>query len=194
MKRFRGIAFGVVCGLLGAGLLLLATSEPRGEPIKLIPPPTPAPILVHIAGAVNEPGVQEMPVGARVKDAIDKCGGLSDQADSNLINLALPLEDGMQIWVPAVQSDERYPPASGGSFSNHEVEPAGQLININTASKAELETLSGIGPVLAGAILQFRQENGPFEKTSDIQLVAGIGPVTYEKIKPRITVGGSSGD
>ena len=194
MKKFRGIAFGVVCGLLGAGLLLLATSEPRGEPIKLIPPPTPAPIIVHIAGAVNEPGVQQMPVGTRVKDAIEKCGGLSDQADANLVNLALPLEDGMQIWVPAVQSDEGDSSASGGTSKDQNVQPAEQLININTASQAELETLSGRGPVLAGAIVQFRQEHGPFEKTSDLQLVAGIGPVKYEKIRPSITVGGSSGD
>ena len=194
MKNFRGIAIGVVCGLLGAGLLFLATSEPRGEPIQLIPPPTPAPMIVHIAGAVNNPGVQHMPVGSRVKDAIEQCGGLSDQADANLLNLALPLEDGMQIWVPAVLSGEEVIPASGGAVKDDIVEPAGRLININTASQADLETLSGIGPVLAAAIIQFRQENGPFEKTSDIQSVPGIGPVTYEKIKPSITVSGSSGD
>jgi competence protein ComEA len=194
MKKFWGIAFGVVCGLLGAGLLLLASSQPRGEPIKLIPPPTPAPMIVHVAGAVNKPGVQSMQVGTRVKDAIEKCGGLSDQADANLINLALPLHDGMQIWVPAIQTGGRDSPASGMAIKDLDEEQAGQLININTASAVELETLSGIGPVLAGAIIQFRQENGPFVKTSDIQSVAGIGPVTYEKIKSSITVGGSSGD
>lgn len=194
MKNFRGIAIGVVCGLLGAGLLLLASSQPRGEPIRLIPPPTQAPMIVHVAGSVNKPGVQHMPAGTRVKDAIEKCGGLSDQADANLINLALPLHDGMQIWVPAVQTGEGDSPAYSGTVEDHLVVTEGQLININTASQAELETLSGIGPVLAGAIIQFRRENGPFEKTSDIQSVAGIGPATYEKIKSSITVGGSSGD
>jgi len=194
MKNIRGIAFGVVCGLLGAGLLLLATGKPRGEAIQLIPPPTPAPMIVHIAGAVNEPGVLSLPSGSRVKDAVEKAGGLADTADSSLINLAMLVSDGMQIWVPA----EQVAPTGGQEpgKTNPEQVPVhpGELININTAPQIELETLSGVGPVIAKAIIQFRLEQGPFRQIDDIQAVSGIGPVTFEKIKSFITVGGAPGD
>ena len=194
MKNFWGVAFGVVCGLLGAGVLLLAISDPRGEPIQLIPPPTPAPMIVHIAGAVNNPGVHYLPYGSRVKDAIEQSGGLTDSADSNLINLALPVNDGMQIWVPSVfvnRSSE-----VEGEHTN-QVQASDQsikLVNINTASQAELETLSGIGPEYADRIIRFRLENGPFKDVGEIQSVKGIGPVTFEKIRPYITVGGATID
>jgi competence protein ComEA len=194
MKIFWGIAFGVVCGLLGAGLLVIAVSQPRGEPIHLIPPPTPAPMIVHVAGAVNAPGVHSLPHGSRVKDAIEKSGGLAESADTDLINLAMLVEDGMQIWVPAVHVDEgresEREPTSQATGNDRST----QLININSASQAELETLTGIGPVKAQSIVQFRLENGPFKEVEDIQSVTGIGPVTFEKIQPYITVGGATSD
>ena len=150
-------------------------------------------MLVHVAGAVNEPGVHFLLYGSRVKDAIEKSGGLTDNADTNLINLAMPLNDGMQVWVPAVQVDLGW--EAGGEDSNKD--PADdhslKLININTATQAELETLTGIGPVIAKAIIRFRLENGPFKEIAEIQSVAGIGPVTFEKIQPYITVGGARG-
>ncbi|MGW8225923.1 MAG: helix-hairpin-helix domain-containing protein [Anaerolineales bacterium] len=194
MKNLWGIAFGIVCGLLGAGLLLLITGRPRGEAIQLMPPPSPAPMVIHVAGAVNNPGVHTLPQGSRVKDAVEHAGGLAEGADSSLINLAMQVKDGMQIWVPFVQENPS---------SNNEPDKVNQipvqnhpenLININTATQDELETLSGIGPVIASAIIQFRQEHGAFERISDIQAVSGIGPVVFEKIKPFITTGGASGD
>jgi len=194
MKSLRGIAFGVVCGFLGVGLLLLATNQPRGEPIQLSPPPTPAPIIVHVTGAVINPGVYSLPSGSRVKDAIEKSGGLLSDADTTLINLAMLVEDGMQVWVPYQLDDVM-------DFDNPAVlkgEPTqGQptsKININTASQIELESLSGIGPVIAKAVIQYRLENGPFKEIEEIQEVSGIGPVTFEKIKPLITVRGSPGN
>jgi competence protein ComEA len=194
MKNLRGIAFGVVCGFLGVGLLLLATSQPRGEPVQLIPPPTPAPMIVHVAGAVNEPGVLSLQSGSRVKDAIEKAGGLADTADSSLINLAMLVNDGMQIWVPAVQVDPSSEHIPGITNQAQVPDHPGNLININTASQVELETLSGIGPVIANAIIQFRLEHGPYKVIDDIQAVSGIGPVVFEKIKPFITIGGAPGD
>lgn len=194
MKNLWGIAFGVVCGLLGAGLLLLIVGKPRGEAVQLKPPPSPAPMVIHVAGAVNNPGVHTLPQGSRVKDAVDQAGGLAEDADSSLINLAMQVKDGMQIWVPFVPEIPS---------SNNEPEITNQipvqnhpenLININIASQDELETLSGIGPVIAGAIIRFRQEHGAFERIDDIQAVSGIGPVVFEKIKPFITTGGASGD
>ena len=195
MKTIWGIAFGVVCGFLGAGILLLATNKPRGEPIQLSPPPTPAPVVVHVSGAVIKPGVYSLPSGSRVKDAIEKSGGLKSEADSNLVNLAMLVEDGMQVWVPYQSVDIvgtdtplvlEIKPTTGGEVANR--------ININTANQIELESLSGIGPVLAQAIIQYRLEKGPFNEIEEIQEVSGIGPVTFEKIKPFITVRGPTGN
>lgn len=194
MKYLWGIAFGVVIGFLGVGLLLLTAGKPRGDPIRLLPPPTPAPLVVHITGAVNEPGLYTLAPVTRVGEAIDMAGGLSANADSSLINLAQLVEDGEQIWVPyqieeiVVQDDAevvRIEPTHSQS---------GSLININTATQSELESLSGIGPVYAKAIIQYRLEHGPFQKIEDIQEVKGIGPVTFEKIRSKITVRGGAGN
>ncbi len=194
MKSLRGIAFGVVCGFLGVGLLLLATNQPRGDPIRLSPPPTPAPIIVHITGAVINPGVYSLPSGSRVKDAIEKSGGLLSDADTTLINLAMLIEDGEQVWVPYQLDDvmgfEKPAMLEGEPTQGQQT----RKININTASQIELESLSGIGPVIAKAVIQYRLENGPFKDIEEIQEVSGIGPVTFEKIKPIITVKGPPGN
>jgi len=193
MKYFWGIAFGVVIGFLGVGLLLLTIGEPRGEPIQLSPPPTSAPLIIHITGAVNKPGVYSLPTGSRVGEAIDVAGGLAGDADASLINLAKIVEDGIQIWVP-YQVEEIVIPDNPQIVSG---EPAPihspNKININTAAQSELETLSGIGPVIAKAIIQYRLENGPFEKIEEIQGVSGIGPVTFEKIRANISISGPTG-
>ena len=194
MKYLWGIAFGVVCGILGVGLLLLAVSQPRGEAIQLSPPATAAPLIVHITGAVVDPGVYSQTPGSRVMDVIQAAGGLTPDADSTLINLAKMVEDGMQIWVPRQLVGD----LEGNNPAKAEKDPgAGYpegLININTATQIELETLSGIGPVTAKAIIQYRQENGPFREIQGIQEVSGIGPVTFEKIREFITVGGAPED
>ena len=191
MKYLWGITFGVVCGILGVGLLFLAVSQPRGEAVQLSPAPTAAPMIVHITGAVVDPGVYSQPTGSRVMDAIQAAGGLTLDADSTLINLAMLVEDGMQIWVPWQLVDDLV----GKNPGKAEIDPVtrhpGGLININTATQTELETLSGIGPVTAKAIIQYRQENGPFSEIEAIQAVSGIGPVTFEKIREFITVGGA---
>ena len=194
MKSLRGIAFGVVCGFLGVGLLLLATNQPRGDPIRLSPPPTPAPIIVHITGAVINPGVYSLPPGSRVKDAIEKSGGLLSDANTTLINLAMLIEDGEQVWVPYQLDDvmdfDKPAVLEGGPTQGQPT----RKININTASQIELESLSGIGPVIAKAVIQYRLENGPFKDIEEIQEVSGIGPVTFEKIKPFIAVKGPPGN
>lgn len=194
MKSLRGIAFGVVCGFLGVGLLLLATNQPRGESIQLSPPPTPAPIIVHVTGAVINPGVYSLPSGSRVKDAIEKSGGLLNDADTTLINLAMLVEDGMQVWVPFQL--EEVMDFNNPAVLEYESSPGQPVdkININTATQIELESLFGIGPVIAKAVIQYRLENGPFKEIEEIQEVSGIGPVTFERIKPFITVKGPRGN
>jgi competence protein ComEA len=194
MKYLWGIAFGIICGILGVGLLLLAVRPPRGEAVQLSPPPTEAPMIVHITGAVVEPGVYTQSPGSRVMDAIQAAGGLTGEADTTLINLAKLVEDGMQIWVPSqIEGDFNPENPEHPEMDPHSVIEAGQ-ININTANQGELETLSGIGPVIAKAIIQYRQEHGPFDEIEAIQAVSGIGPATFEKIKDFITLGGVAED
>lgn len=192
MRKLWGIAFGVVCGFLGAGLLLLATNRPRGESIQLSPPPTRAPLVVHVTGAVVSPGVYFLEYGSRVKDAIAASGGLEIEADASLINLAMPVEDGMQVWVPYKVENIVESGASTIIPGQSTTEIGGGKININTASQGELESLSGIGPVRAKAVIEYRLEHGPFREIEDIQNVSGIGPVTFENIKFFITVTGPS--
>ena len=194
MKYIWGIAFGVVCGILGVGLLLLAVSQPRGQAVQLSPPATAAPLIVHITGAVVDPGVYSQPPGSRVMDAIQAAGGLTTDADSTLINLAKMVEDGMQIWVPKQLVGDLETINPEKVQENPVAGNLGTLININTATQTELETLPGIGPVTAEAIIQYRQENGPFSEIQGIQAVSGIGPVTFEKIREFITVGGAPED
>jgi competence protein ComEA len=188
MKYFWGIAFAVVCTLLGVGLIFLVSSQPRGTPVQLSPPPTASPVTVHVTGAVNEPGVYRLPPGSRVEEAILAAGGAVPEADLSLINLAMLVEDGMQIWVPALIEEE---PRVEEQERSPTYEAPEVLININTASQNELESLPRIGPVIAAEIIRYRQANGPFHRKEDIQEVKGIGPVTFEKISELITVGGS---
>ncbi|MEJ2348723.1 MAG: SLBB domain-containing protein [Anaerolineales bacterium] len=105
MKTWWGIAFGVLCGLFGAGILLLASRQPRGEPIQLRPPPTPPPVIVHVTGAVAQPGVYTLASESRVEDAVQAAGGVSPQADVQSLNLAA-------FWKPYLVG--RYQPRFSG--------------------------------------------------------------------------------
>ncbi len=168
------------------------SSQPRGEPITLSPPPTPLPVVVHVSGAVADPGVYALPTGSRVKDAIESAGGLSPDASIQGLNLAAQLQDGDLIWIPAIpkanpetSNPDKIPSEDQAPIST----PASTgLININTATLEELDTLPGIGPVKAQSIIDHRNEHGPFNSIEAIQDVVGIGPVTYEGLKELITV------
>ena len=206
MKHWWAVAFGLLGGLLGAGLLLLVANPPNGEAIHLSPPPTAPPLLVHVDGAVSRPGVYALAGGSRIQDAIESAGGLLAESDPGSLNLAAFLEDGERVSVPfqvegrasdglparASPAEEpliEEPPegAGGGGLATSTPD---WPVDINTASQAELESLPGIGPVLAGRIIAYRQENGPFSKIEDIQNVSGIGSKTFERFKDLITVGG----
>jgi competence protein ComEA len=196
MKTWWSIAFGVACGLLAAGLLLLTSSPPRGKAIQLSPPPPASPLAVHVTGAVSRPGVYLFPQGSRVEEALEAAGGLSPEADAQLLNLAAPLHDGERLWVPIKVQQAAGAPADTGNPPGYFTVEGGNTpqassgrINLNTATQAELESLPNIGPVTAEKIIAYRQANGYFSQIEDIQLVSGIGPVTFEKIKDLISVG-----
>lgn len=188
MRSLLNITFGAFCGLFGAGILLLVTSKHRGEPITLEPPPTPAPIVVHVTGAVNDPGVISLSQGSRIQDAITAAGGFTDHADIQNLNLAAYLEDGKYIQVPAIATITatiENPPLPTWGVRSFVID---SKININTASQQELESLPFIGSEYALRIIAYRNANGPFETIEAIQEVYGIGPKTFENIKDLITV------
>lgn len=168
------IAFGLLCGLAATGLILLLAGPRRGEPITLLPAPTPQNLSVYVTGAVADPGLYELPPGARGQDALDAAGGPLVDANLEAFNLARPLQDGEQLRVPHIGE-----PTPG---------QAGFPININTADVEQLSQLPGIGPVIAQAIIDYRDFHGPFTDPAEIQNVSGIGPSTYDSIEELITI------
>jgi competence protein ComEA len=183
LQRGGLLLAGVLIGLLTSGLLLVLIAEPRGEPARLHPPPTPRPVRVHVAGAVRQPGVYELPQGAVVAQAIEAAGGGRPEADLEAVNLAAPLADGQQVFVPRRAADAALEPGSQAGST-----PRSVLLNINTATASELEDLPGIGPVLAERIVAYRQEHGPFQKVEDLLRVPGIGPAKLADIEGLVTV------
>lgn len=179
------MASGILLGLFLAALVWIIARNPSGEAVTLRPVPTDKPIVVHITGAVPRPGVYALPEGARVQDVISAAGGFLAEAEKTDINLAAPLEDGQKLDIPYMEGASPVLATPGEEVITNTTE----LIDINIASQAELETLPGIGPTTAQKIVEYRDANGPFVSTEDIINVSGIGPGTYERIKDLITVG-----
>ena len=184
LQRMSTFLAGLLTGLLSTSLLLLLLSEPRGLPIELHPPPTPCPIRVHVAGAVAQPGVYELQNGSHAQQAIEAAGGPLEGAVLDLVNLASPLEDGQQVYIPIEDDPPPVIPTSVPTLNR----VTGELININTATEAELESLPGIGPSLAQKIVEWRETHGPFLKPEEIIQVSGIGQSKLEQIMDLITV------
>lgn len=139
-------------------------------------------ILVDVAGWVRRPGVYEFAEGARVIDAIDAAGGARPGAVLSSLNLAAPLVDGTQVLVP--KQSQSAPTTETGTGTSG----ATGLVNVNSATNAELETLPGIGEVIAQAIVDHRTENGPFTSVEQLVDVSGIGDATLENIRELVTV------
>jgi competence protein ComEA len=144
--------------------------------------PPAALITVHVAGAVMAPGVYRLAAGVRVHDAIEAAGGPIGDADVDALNLAADVADGSRVYVPTVgEHVVLVPDAAGGSSS-----PAGP-IDVNRASAVELETLPGVGPATATAIVTERERNGPFLTVDDLERVPGIGPAKLAAMRDFVT-------
>jgi competence protein ComEA len=190
--EIAGLIVVLVAVLGGAGLwyarslpkpVTIAESGPgAAQQVSSSPSPS-VTLIVDVAGAVKEPGVYEFAEGDRVIDAIERAGGSLPKAELSLLNLAAPLADGTQILVPKAG-----PPASSGVPGGATSGSSGGLINVNTASATELETLSGIGEVLAATIIEYRTQNGPFASVEELMDVSGIGPATLDEIRDQVTV------
>lgn len=155
---------------------------------------------VHVAGAVKNPGVYNLPSSSRVIDAIKQAGGATENADLDQINLADYISDGQKIEVPSFKQDNTLSNYklitdkleqlnSNNSDSKDEKSSAkSDLVNINTADSSELQSLPGIGATIANNIVEYRKENGIFETIEDLKNVSRIGDKTFDKLKDLITV------
>jgi competence protein ComEA len=193
--ELAGLAVVVVAVLAGAGLWytrslpkpIQVAVTPAASPVAPVSgsasaTPTGVPLIVDVAGWVKAPGVYEFDPGARVIDAVEQAGGPRDGADLSLLNLAAPLTDGQQILVPkegAAPAPGTVPGTTPGT---------GTLVNINTGDATALETLNGVGEVLAAAIITYRDEHGPFTSVDQLEEVPGIGPSTLEELRDQVTI------
>jgi competence protein ComEA len=206
-ERLEGLSRGELVGLVvvvaitmaGAALwyvrslpkpVTITAGTPEADPASGPAPseaasPSGTPIIVDVTGWVREPGVYQFASGDRVIDAVEQAGGARPGADLSLLNLAAPLADGTQVVVgkQGAGGPAAIAPGAAGSGTS-----GGGLINVNTASATELEALSGIGEVLAAAIVDYRTDNGPFVSVDDLESVSGIGPATLEEIRDQVTV------
>jgi len=145
----------------------------------------PSVVTVHVAGAVLVPGVFELPANSRVAGAIDRAGGPSAEADVGALNLAAPLVDGTRVYVPAVGEDVPIAIGAPGPVVNEDVQTG--PVDVNSASAGELESLPGVGPATAAAIVAERDRNGPFVSFADLERVPGIGPSKLAAMEGLVT-------
>jgi competence protein ComEA len=148
------------------------------------PPTTASQLVVQAAGAVAKPGVYTVPGSARVNDLITAAGGLAPEADPDQVELAAPLSDGERVYVP--RAGEAPPPSQSGSSSGTSSHRG--PVDLNRASEADLESLPGIGPALAQAIIDHRSQHGPFRSVDDLADVRGIGPAKMDQLRPLVKV------
>lgn len=178
-----------------------AASALSSEPMTEEAPTTPSPVgvTVHVDGAVVSPGVYELGgASPRVNDAVLAAGGLLPDADTSPLNLAATISDGDKVHVPTreeVASGVAVSPAAAGSQGTPAVGAKAEegsvgegILDINTATAAELDDLPGVGPSTAAAIVEDREANGPFSSVEDLMRVSGIGEKKFAKLKDRIRV------
>jgi competence protein ComEA len=177
MGSGRVFLLGLLVGLLSAALILIGNGRLEGRSILLKPPADPPGLRVSVQGAVRAPGLYHLAPGSIVEDAVFAAGGFLTGADPSRLNLAAPLTNGQELKIPF-----QIPTPLPGIPSPAST-PAGQKINLNTATLSELDSLPGIGPVLAQRIIDYRQTYGPFQSVDDLLRVKGIGSALLENIR-----------
>jgi competence protein ComEA len=188
-SRTTVIAFFILALLIVGGMVLLLVTRPQPVQITINPPvpsntplptSTPSPLTVYVTGEVNQPEtLHTLPPGSRVQDAIDAAGGTTESSDLSRVNLAAFLRDGDQVHVPSLDEGEaeaELPTPSGGA-----------VVHVNTATVEDLDTLPGVGPALAQAIIDYREANGDFTSMDDLDAVSGIGPALLADLEGLIS-------
>ncbi len=179
IKEWMKIPLGVVIGLAIAGFILVVSSPQRGTPITLSPAPTAA-LIVQVEGMVADPGIYSLQPGSRVSDAITAAGGFLSGAPSASINLARPLKDGEKLIIRLI------PSAAAAAVA---ADPGSvYLIDLNTATLEQLDSLPGIGQTRAEAIIQYRTDHGNFVTIDELQNIPGFGEALFNQIKMLVMV------
>jgi competence protein ComEA len=196
ISRGRALAYVVaVLALLAVGGRFVAPereSGAGGSAARAVKQPqleaeetAPRKVVIHVVGAVRQPGLYTLAEGSRIDDALAKAGGPRRKAALELVNLAAPVADGQQVVVPAKASAAAPAPAAGAGGSVASAQAAGP-IHLNTATLAELDALPGVGPVTAQKILDYRAAKGAFSSVDELDAVPGIGPARLEQLKPLV--------
>ncbi|HEL2554680.1 TPA: helix-hairpin-helix domain-containing protein [Streptococcus suis] len=145
-------------------------------------------LTVDVKGAVEKPGLYTLEAGARVNDAVEAAGGLTSQADPKSINLAQKLSDEAVVYVASKDENISVVTSTTVSSAMPPEEKNTSLVNLNTATESDLQTISGIGAKRATDIIAYREANGGFKSVDDLNNVSGIGDKTMESIRPYVTV------
>ncbi|MGT2799662.1 helix-hairpin-helix domain-containing protein [Streptococcus marmotae] len=145
-------------------------------------------LVVDVKGAVRKPGIYHLSAGSRLHDAVEAAGGLAETADSKSINLAQKLSDEGVVYVATKEEAVSVVPTVTTSPASGDKGEKGSLINLNTATEADLQTISGIGAKRAADIIAYRESNGRFQSVDDLKNVSGIGAKSLENIRPYVTV------
>jgi competence protein ComEA len=178
----------LLVALVAVATIAILSSLNSSRPYKVVPTSAPIPstgaiiaakLYVHVVGEIEHPGVYVLDSGSRLYDAIFAAGGFSKRADQASVNLARELTDGEQIVISQLGE-------SGATASN--APGVTEMISLNRASEAELESLPRVGPALAGRLIDWRQANGGFKSKQDLMKVAGIGPKLFASIEKLVTL------
>jgi competence protein ComEA len=165
--------------------LIDADADLPSTPRSTDTPSVPSTVVVYISGAVGAPDVYELPIDARVKDLVLAAGGLTADADLEQVNLAERLKDSAHVHVPRRGESSAADPAAATTSDAAQ----NGLLDLNTASASDLDSLPGIGQSFADRIIEYRTTNGPFASVEDLQKVKGIGAALFAKIAPLVSVG-----
>jgi len=189
---------GLVAAIAVAAYLMVgANGTPRPEaiipmatplPVAATPSVEPTPILVHAAGAVHTPGVYLFRGEARVHDLVQAAGGLTPDADHDRVNLAAPLSDGLWMYFPRIGQTTVPAPVGGSGSGGGGAQARSGPLNLNIATAEQLESLPGVGPAIAAAIIEHRQRIGGFASVDGLLAVSGIGPSKLEQIRALVAV------
>lgn len=190
MSRVLVAVLSAVAAIVTIGIVVRSLDQRAAPPIVIQDPLQDMEIVVAVEGAVATPGVYRLPADARYQDAITAAGGASDQADLAMVNMARRIRDEDRITIPMRGVGGMTSPAVVPGDATL-IDPSGTTggVNLNTATTSELESLPGIGPVLAQRIVEARTTNGPFESVDDLALVQGVSRKLVDDLRPLVMVG-----
>lgn len=165
-----------------------SSSQEQLEEVSTEESEEPSQLVIDVKGAVEKPGLYTLEAGARVNDAVEAAGGLTSQAEPKSINLAQKLSDEAVVYVASKDENISVVASTTASSAMSPEEKSTSLVNLNTATEADLQTVSGIGAKRAADIIAYREANGGFKSVDDLNNVSGIGDKTMESIRPYVTV------